>query len=61
MTDEERRQADSDRREQLQVQGDTINADLSLMQDREERIVQLEVSVCPQSRQIIYLGTTFCF
>ena len=43
MTDEEGRQADSDRRQQLQIQGDTINADVGLMHEREERIVQLEV------------------
>ena len=49
VTEEQRRQADDDRRQQLQVQGDTIEADLSLLHDREERIVQLEVSVAGHS------------
>lgn len=45
VTEEERRQADDERRQQLQVQGDTVNADLSLMHDREERVVQLESDI----------------
>ena len=49
VTEEQRRQADDERRQQLQVQGDTIEADLSLLHDREERIVQLEVSVTVHS------------
>ena len=50
--DEERHQADSDRRQQLQIQGDTINADVGLMHEREERIVQLEVSRCNYSSTV---------
>ena len=56
MTDDERRQADSDRRQQLQIQGDTINADVGLMHEREERIVQLEVSGIIFFRSQVRLG-----
>ncbi|KAK2187318.1 hypothetical protein NP493_169g00003 [Ridgeia piscesae] len=57
VTEEQRRQADDERRQQLQVQGDTIEADLSLLHDREERIVQLESDILDINEIFKELGT----